>query len=146
MTKFINLSANVCYMKSHSIVVPGAVGITTILATSVASAGTFIMEDSQLMPLSIYQILIAVVVLAGYYSFTYHDFNSFTDVICSLVCAFAGLFLTIFSFWGIQDPEGHIWKSGWLGTFWAIVMAFFVMFTISKILDIAKREGDKVSF
>lgn len=111
--------------------------------TPLASADTFVLEEDQKIPMSLYTALAAVVILAAYYSFTFNDRNSFTDTFCAFLCALLSLFLMIFTFWGIQD-DTNVWRSGWLGGIWGLVMVYFIGIVISKIIDITTREGVKI--
>jgi hypothetical protein len=52
------------------------------------------------------------------------------------------LALSAWSFWGIQDEQGLVWQSGWLGGIFGILVFYFCAISVSRILDILRAEAD----
>jgi hypothetical protein len=123
----------------------GLCALLLLFSIATVSADTIIIEEQTQAPMTLYWVFILVFLSISIYSFQARDTSSFSDVACSGFAALIALMLMAWSFWGIEQ-DGTAYQSQWLGIFWLILMIYMALICVHKILDIAREEGDKVSY
>ena len=126
-------------------------GQTVFIKSHINPTSTDSDMNPSLMPYQIYMMLISIVILLIYFTFTVSDPEYYTDIITALFAMLISAIVAHNSIMGVlimyplqTEVQYDIYASAPLGIVFALVSLLMLLIFVTKILDLGHRETDSL--
>lgn len=152
-TEYLNNSTGIVRMYSDDqfALYHNSSGQTVFIKSHINPTSTDSDMNPSLMPYQIYMMLISIVILLIYFTFTVSDPEYYTDIITALFAMLISAIVAHNSIMGVlimyplqTEVQYDIYASAPLGIVFALVSLLMLLIFVTKILDLGHRETDSL--